>query len=277
LGGNRDINELAQLGVVEFVYSDYAWISAFVSQANALALHYVWPRENIAEVLEWVVRNGDYMPMLEEKFRENGLVPLGILYEGWQWVTSKKPISGPEDLKGLKTRIMGSKQLNMDYRAYGMDPTTLAYGEIYSALQTGLIDAQIQPMFANYSMGFYEVTDYFAQLWAEPFLGIPSVNMQFFDSLSDEQQQLMRDYWVDVSVESAQWIDEKNGNERARIEEERPNIKFVEFTDQQIAGLRQKAEKQVYPRFPETGGEDSAEMLEALLTDIENAKDALGM
>jgi TRAP-type C4-dicarboxylate transport system substrate-binding protein len=158
-----------------------------------------------------------------------------------------------------------------------MDPTTLAYGEIYSALQTGLIDAQIQPMFANYSMGFYEVTDYFAQLWAEPFLGIPSVNMQFFESLSDEQQQLMRDYWVDVSVESAQWIDEKNGNERAKIEEERPNIKFVEFTDQQIAGLRKKAEEQVYPRFPETGGDDSAEMLEALLADIENAKDALGM
>lgn len=79
LGENRDINELAQLGVVEFVFSDYAWISSFVSQANALALHYIWPRENFAEVLDWVVNNGDYMVMLEEKFRKNGLVPLGIL------------------------------------------------------------------------------------------------------------------------------------------------------------------------------------------------------
>ena len=66
--------------------------------------------------------------------------------------------------------------LTRDYRAYGIVPTPMAYGEIYSALQTGLIDAQSQPMFANYSMGFYEVADHFVQLWAEPFLGIPAVN-----------------------------------------------------------------------------------------------------
>lgn len=277
LGENRDINELAQLGVVEFVFSDYAWISSFVSQANALALHYIWPRENFAEVLDWVVNNGDYMVMLEEKFRKNGLVPLGILYEGWQWITSKYPVEGPDDLKGLKTRIMGSQMLNKDYLAYDMDPTPMAYGEIYSGLQTGLIDAQIQPMFANYSMGFYEVTEYFVQLWAEPFLGIPTVNMQFFDSLTDEEQQLMRDYWKDVVIESAEWIDKKNADHRSDIEKERPNMKFVEFTDDQVNELKELAREKVYPEFPKVGGEDSAEMLEALLNDIENAKDALGM
>ncbi len=277
LGDTRDINELAQLGVVEFVFSDYAWISSFVSQANALALHYVWPRDNIAEVLEWVVQNGDYMVMLEEKFRQNGLVPLGILYEGWQWITSKYPVYEPSDLRGLKTRIMGSQMLNRNYLALGMDPTPMSYGEIYSALQTGLIDAQIQPMFANYSMGFYEVTDYFVQLWAEPFLGIPTANMQFFDSLSDADQQLMRDYWGSVVVESAQWIEEKNAEDMRRIKEERPNIQFIEFDDDQIAQLREITRTQVYPRFPEIGGADSAKMLEALLNDIENAKAAIGM
>ncbi len=277
LGDTRDINELAQLGVVEFVFSDYAWISAFVSQANALALHYVWPRDNLPEVLEWVVQNGDYMVMLEEKFRQNGLVPLGILYEGWQWITSKYPVYEPADLRGLKTRIMGSQMLNRNYLAFGMDPTPMSYGEIYSALQTGLIDAQIQPMFANYSMGFYEVTEYFVQLWAEPFLGIPTVNMQFFDSLPEHEQQLMRDYWANVVIESAQWIDEKNARDLEQIKAERPSITFVEFDDDQIAELREITRTQVYPRFPEIGGPDSDVMLEALLNDIENAKAALGL
>ena len=59
LGENRDINELAQLGVVEFVFSDYGRISSFVPQANVLALHYIWPYENLPEVLDWVVRNGE--------------------------------------------------------------------------------------------------------------------------------------------------------------------------------------------------------------------------
>ncbi len=109
LGENRDINELAQLGVVEFVFSDYGWISSFVPQANVLALHYIWPYENLPQVLDWVVRNGESFKMLEEKFMENDLIPLGIFFEGWQWLTSKKPISGPEDLVNLKTRIMGSE------------------------------------------------------------------------------------------------------------------------------------------------------------------------
>lgn len=271
LGDTRDINELAQLGVVEFVFSDYAWISSFVSQANALALHYIWPRENFAEVLDWVVRNGDYLPMLEEKFRENGLVPLGILFEGWQWLTSKYPVEGLADMKGLKTRIMGSQTLVKDYQAYGIDTVSLSYGEIYSALQTGLIDAQSQPMFANVSMGFYEVADYFVQLWAEPFLGIPTVNMQFFDSLTAEQQQMMRDFWADSVLPSAEWIMAKNEADMIKINEVRPEVSFLEFTDEQIAELRQIQIENVYPTFPEVGGEDAAEILDALLNDIQNA------
>jgi TRAP-type C4-dicarboxylate transport system substrate-binding protein len=277
LGENRDINELAQLGVVEFVFTDYGWISSFVPQANALALHYIWPRENLPEVLEWVVKNGDFMPMLEEKFRENDLVPLGIYFEGWQWITSKKPIKGPADLVGLKTRIMGSQMLTRDYLAYGIDPTPMAYGEIYSGLQTGLIDAQSQPMFANHSMGFYEVADHFVQLWCEPFLGIPSVNKAFFDSLTAEDQALIRNYWLDVIAESAVWIQGVNDNLQKEIAKARPEITFTEFTDAQVDVLREMARTKVYPNFPEVGGKDSAKMLETLLADMEKAKAALGM
>jgi len=53
LGETRDINELCQIGVVDFVFSDYAWISSFVPQAQVLALHYIWPREKINETLHW--------------------------------------------------------------------------------------------------------------------------------------------------------------------------------------------------------------------------------
>lgn len=277
LGENRDINELAQLGVVEFVFSDYGWISSFVPQANVLALHYIWPYENLPQVLDWVVRNGESFKMLEEKFMENDLIPLGIFFEGWQWLTSKKPISGPADLVNLKTRIMGSEMLTRDYRAYNIVPTPMAYGEIYSALQTGLIDAQSQPMFANHSMGFYEVADHFVQLWAEPFLGIPAVNKAFFESLPADYQDMIKNHWLDKIATSAEWVQEKNAALKAEIAETRPQVTFTEFNDDQIAELRELAKTRVYPNFPEVGGKDSAAILDALLADIENAKKALGM
>jgi len=276
IGDTRDINELAQLGVVEYVFSDFAWISAFVPQAQVLALNYLWPRERIGEVVEWVVRNGESFPMLEEHFRANGLVPLGIVFEGWQWVTSTKPVSTIEEMQGIKTRVMGSKLLVENYRSYGYSPTPMSYGEVYSGLQTGLIDAQVNPLFAIYSMKFYEPTKYFTQMWAEPFLGIPTINKQHFDGLPAEYQDLMTEFWASSIVPAADWITERNASDRASIEQEKPSIVWTEFTDEQVAQARALA-RTVDATYVEIGGDGAAELLAALLADIDAAKAALGI
>lgn len=275
LGDTRDINELAQLGVVQFVFSDYAWISAFVPEAQVLALHYVWPRENTGEVLDWVVNNGDFMPELEKAFRQKNLVPLAVMYEGWQWITSKEPAADLEDLQGLKTRLMGSKMLVEQYRRYGMSPTPMSYGEVYSALQTGVIDAQVNPLFANHSMKFYEVTDHFSQMWAEPFLGIPSVNRKFFDSRPPEEQQAMKAYFRNHIVEAAEWIDGRNEADRKKIEEERPGITWTEWTQEQIDIAKGEVAPVRTEVYPELVGDNAKRLLDLLLQDIENAQTAL--
>jgi len=276
LGATRDINELCQLGIVDFVYSDFAWISSFVPQAQVLALHYIWPRNRISEVLEWVMKKGKFMGILEQKFREKDLVPLGVVYEGWQWITSKKPINTISDMKGLKLRLMSSKLLVEDYKAYGASPTPMSYGEVYGGLQMGLIDAQVNPIFADYSMKFFEVQDYFTQIWAEPFLGIPTANKKFFDSLPKNAQEKMRQFWSDAMIPSAKWIDERNKEDMQKIKKQRPVVKFRKLSDEKIAAFKAEAEK-VYPTFVKIGGEDAQKVLDTLLKDIQNAKKALGM
>ena len=276
LGATGDINELAQMGVVEFVFSDYAWISSFVPQAQVLALNYIFPTEKVPEVLDWMMKNGEFMPMLEGAFRKNGLVPLGIMYEGWQWVTSKKPINSVDDMQGLKLRLMSSKLLVEDYKAYGASPTPMSYGEVYSGLQMGLIDAQVNPLFAIYSMKFYEVQDYVTQLKSEPFLGIPTANKQFFDGLPEEVQQEMLRFWRESIIPAGKWIDERNASDMEKIKKARPEVKFTVLDDETIAEFKERA-KTVYPKFVDIGGEGSEMILEALLNDIENAKKALGI
>lgn len=276
LGDTRDINELCQLGVTEYVFSDFAWISSFVPEAQVLALHYMWPKERTPEVVEWVVKNGEFMGVLEKYFRKNGLVPLSVMFEGWQWITSNDSIKSMDDLKGLKIRIMGSKLLVEDYKAYGATPTPMSYGEVYSGLQMGLIDGQINPLFAIKSMNFYEVQKYLTQIYAEPFLGIPTVNMQFFDSLPKETQEKMRQWWADAIVPAGKWIQERNQKDLDAMLKDKPELEVVELSDEEIAKFKEKA-KTVYPKFLEVGGEGAEEILEVLKKDIQDAKEALGI
>jgi TRAP-type C4-dicarboxylate transport system substrate-binding protein len=274
LGATGDINELAQMGVVQFVFSDYAWISSFVPQAQVLALNYLFPTEKVPEILDWMVRNGEFMPLLEKAFRKNDLVPLSIMFEGWQWVSSKKEIKSLDDFNGLKLRLMSSKLLVEDYKAYGAAPTPMSYGEVYSSLQMGLIDAQVNPLFAIYSMKFYEVQDYLTQLKSEPFLGIPTVNQEFFDGLTKEAQQEMRKFWIDAIIPAGKWITERNASDGEKMKKAKPELKFTVLDDATIAAFKAKAET-VYPQYTKIGGEGSQEILDALLKDIENAKKAL--
>ena len=276
LGNTGDINELAQMGVVQFVFSDHAWISSFVPQAQALALNYIFPTEQVPEVVDWMVRNGEFFPLLEKAFRQNDLVPMAIMFEGWQWVTSKKEIQSMADMQGLKLRLMSSKLLVEDYKAYGASPTPMSYGEVYSGLQMGLIDAQVNPLFAIYSMKFYEVQDYLTQLKSEPFIGIPTANQAFFDSLTQEAQDEMRRFWVDAIVPAGNWISERNAADLEKMKKAKPSLKVNVLDDETIAEFKAQAET-VYPQYPKIGGEGAQAVLDALLNDIANAKKALNI
>jgi TRAP-type transport system periplasmic protein len=274
LGETGDINELCQMGVVQFVFSDYAWISAFVPQAQVLALNYLFPTEKITERLDWIVRNGDFMPLLEQKFRDNRMVPLSIMFEGWQWVGSKEPIKSIDDLNGMKIRVMSSKLLVEDYRSYGASPTPMNYGEIYSGLQMGLIDAQVQPLFAHFSMKFYEVEKYITQLGNEPFLGIPTVNQEFFDSLTPEAQQEMRNFWIDAIVPAGTWIKKKNAEDMEKMKKANSDLQFITLEGEALEPFMAAA-KSVYPNFVDIGGEGAQEVLDTLLKDVEAATSAV--
>ena len=274
LGTAGDINELAQMGVIEFVFSDYAWISSFVPQAQVLSLNYLFPPEGVPEILNWIARNGTFPALLEEAFRHNDLVPLGVLYEGWQWVSANHPIHTIEDMERLRLRLMSSRLLVETYRAYGASPTPMAYGEVYSSLQMGMIDAQVNPLFAAYSMKFFEVQDHFTQLYSEPFLGIPTVNQRFFDQLPPEVQQEMRRFWQDAILPAATWIDARNQNDREKMLAERPQIEFHDISQDAMVPFREKAAT-VHPAFVRMGGEGAEDILTALQQDIANAIKAL--
>jgi len=120
------------------------------------------------------------------------------------------------------------------------------------------------------------VQDYLTDIYAEPFTGIPTVNMQFFDSLPPEMQQEMRNWWIDAIIPAAEWIEARHEEDLAAMMAVRPEIVYHEIRGAEQEAFRELA-MPVYDKFLEIGGPQAEEILEALLNDIENAKAALGI
>lgn len=91
---------------------------------------------------------------------KTGLKNLTTLYYGTRYVTSKKPIKTPEDMKGMKLRAPDMPLSVANAKAMGANPTPMALSEVYLALQQGVVDGQENPVPTIYTQKFHEVQDY---------------------------------------------------------------------------------------------------------------------
>lgn len=140
---------------------DMARISAFAltsyggEKSKLLSVPYTFEnREHF-----WNFATSDLAKEFLEEPHENGSGIRGLFYaeEGFRHFFTKKAIKGIEDLKGMKIRVSNDPIMNGMVEGFGASPTVVSFGELYSALQTGVVDGAEQPI-ANYkSNAFPEV------------------------------------------------------------------------------------------------------------------------
>jgi tripartite ATP-independent transporter DctP family solute receptor len=155
LGSERELAEGVRLGTINMtsVAAEGA-LPGWVPELQAFGLPFIIrDRDHIYKVLD-----GPIGKELERKLSAQGFVVLGWWELGFRNMTSKdKPIRAPDDLKGLKMRVQEAKVWLGLMRALGAIPTPIPFGELYSALQQGVVDGQENPIVTITSMKFYEV------------------------------------------------------------------------------------------------------------------------
>lgn len=277
LGEITDVIESTSMGVTDMVTVDYGWASTLIPELQVTALHYLFPSERIGELLEWILVNGETFEVMEDIFREKGLVPLGWSMMGWQYMTSNRPIEKLADMQGIKFRLMDSALLFDMYRNYGTAPTATPFSEVYGGLQMGMIEAQANPLHSIRSMGFYEVQDYITQIWAEPFIVVPAINAKVYDSLPEDAQRFIKDWYKENSLRFTEWGFENNDKKKQEILEARPDI-VIDYLDEEAIAEFREAVAPSHERFKkDLGGPRATEIYEVLKSDIEKAKEALGI
>ena len=234
-----------------------------VPESQLLSLNFVMPTDQLAAVK--VLNSPEFIDSepWQQSFRQRGLVPLAELAEGYQVWTSNKAIETPADMKNLAIRVMDNSLLRSTYNAYGASPITIAYGELYSALQQGQAKGNIQPVFAHEEMGFYEVQKNMIFAGQAQFVATLMGNLDWYEDLSDKEKTMIRDV-TNQLVQTGHDIQSKFNEERLDIIKSKSDINIIELNEEQQDAFRKLAEP-VRQTFIDEVGERGKQSLEILL------------
>ena len=159
LGGDTDMLSQVRSGGLEmFMNSGINVLSTLVPQASIYGLGFIFP--DYATV--WKTMDGELGAYLRAQILKVGLVPMDKMWDnGFRNVTtSTKPIVTPADLKGLKIRVPVGPLWTSMFKAFGSAPASINFSEIYSALQTKVVDGQETPLALIYTANLFEVQKY---------------------------------------------------------------------------------------------------------------------
>lgn len=220
LGSEREVLELLQIGSVAATKVSAATLSNFVPEYHLFGIPYLFRnKKHQFDVLEGAV--GKSILEKGSKFWLRGL----CYYDAGSrsFYTSKKAIRTPDDLDGLKIRVMNNQMAINMVNSMGGSATPLAYGELYTAIQQGVVDGAENNPPSFVSSNHYEISKYYTLDQHSSVPDVLLIGTKYWNSLSekekvwvqeaaDESAQAQKKFW-NASVEESMSIAKKAGVE----------------------------------------------------------------
>lgn len=268
MGGEREITESTQINNIQISSPAIGQLATMSPALQVFNLPFLFKdSEQAYEVLD-----GPIGQELLKNLEENGFVGLGYAENGWRHLTTKEgPVTKPDQVQGMKLRTMEDPLHLAFWKEIGLNPTPLAFSEVFTALSQGVVDGQENPLSLIHSMKFHEVNPYITLTGHIYDPEVFIVNKTFFDSLSEEDQQLIER----AAQESIKFQREQNMLDEDELKEklQEEGATITELTDEEKEAWV-KAVKDIYKEYKDDIGEDTLKkVLEA--TDNEIGLEAL--
>jgi C4-dicarboxylate-binding protein DctP len=157
LGNARQMIEGTQFGSLECTVMPAAFLGGFNPVISVLDIPFLLPKDRTQAN---ALRDGPFGQYLLDSFQKRGFAAVGLWANGRKSMTSRKPLASPKDFQGQRFRVMDSKILIEQFTGVGASAVALPFGELYTALQTGVVDGEENPLDTIATMKFYEVQKY---------------------------------------------------------------------------------------------------------------------
>lgn len=206
LGKDNEVIEQTRTGVIQSNISSSGGVAQFYPLIGVFDLPFAFP--NISVVHDVMDKDSSFGQKLSADIeKKTGLKVLGMLDSGGYFAitNSKKPIKQMEDMKGLRIRTMTLPTHEAIISSLGGKPTPLPWAEVYTALQTGVADGQMNPVPIIAFAKFDEVQKYLTltQHIITPYVWF--INMDFYNSLTDDEKEVV-DYAAKAAVVAGRGI-----------------------------------------------------------------------
>jgi tripartite ATP-independent transporter DctP family solute receptor len=235
LGQEKAVIEQVQFGAIDFTRVSVSPLASFVPVFNALQMPYLYRSEEHM----WNVLLGPIGKELLASLEPSGFIGIGWFESGARnFYNSKRPVSKPEDLAGLKIRVQESELMVGLVQALGAVATPMPFGEVYSGLQTGVIDGAENNWPSYESTSHYEVAKYYTidEHTRVPEIIIASkITMQ---KLSKADQEIIKQAALDAIPYQRQLWKEREKTSEAKVRA--AGCVITEITDKTLWQQRMK-------------------------------------
>ena len=196
---------------------------------------------------------------LEEALSKHDLVLLGFWENGFRMITNNvRPIEKPEDLDGIKIRTPKDPERVKLFEAFGANPTSMSFGEVFSALKQGVIDGQENPFSQIVPARFHEVQKFLSVSRHVYSPAYPLMSRQYFESLDEELQTAIREVAIEVGEFHRELGEKEDVRHREMLDE------HLEISEIDRAAFAERAEP-LYEEFNERHGEELVSTIRSYL------------
>ena len=259
LGSDTQMQNALIGGVQEMMVGSTATLVGTVKEFGVFDFPFLFNDGKEADA----VLDGPFGEKLMRKLEDKGLVGLVYWENGFRNLTnSRHPVEKAEDLEGIKLRVM-QNQVALDvFGALGANAVPMAFSELFTALETGAVDGQENPVTTIQSSKFYEVQPYLSLTRHVYSPWIVMASKKWWDTLSEDEQEAIRQ--AAVSSRAFERKDSRADSEKAMEALRAADMQINTVSPQELDRMRAKVQP-VVEKFSKEYGEDlTRELMEEI-------------